>query len=420
MAVQPSAHPRVHSSTHGSHASHTHASHAASKAKPSLTAEEGGGCGGFAAQLLKAQPTAAKDVKPADAKPKAEAAKKPAADKDGQASADGKDAKDGKDPKDAKSADATAPLPIDPNALAAMQQAPIAPPTTSLADRTAASDDHDDFANDPLGALRKAASGKAGKAGRDDDGKASLLAGLGAGKQEPATATAAGLGGKGASATGEIAAALAKAEGAVKAATEARDALAAMLPQPDPVTVQAGAVGAPANALLDANQAAHQAPPTPPAQATLPMPPQAPAFIPALGQQIDVWMKGGVQHAEVQLSPQDLGPIRVKIEMEGAHTRVQMSADVQSTRDALQQAMPQLSQQLGQVGISLTGGGVSDQPAFQQSQAQAQANADGGSRAGARHGSAGGREDGGGLEEIAAASAARQQAQRRGLLDTYA
>ena len=51
-------------------------------------------------------------------------------------------------------------------------------------------------------------------------------------------------------------------------------------------------------------------------------------------------MRDGVQHAEVQLSPQDLGPIRVQIAMEGAQTRVEMSADVQSTRDALQQAMP--------------------------------------------------------------------------------
>ena len=418
MAVQPSSHPRVHSSTHGSHASHAHAAHAASKAKPSLAAEEGEGGGGFAAQLLKAQPAAAKDLKSADAKPKAEAAKKPTEDKDGQASADAKDAKDGKDDKDAKATDAKAALPIDPNALLAAQQ-PAAPATTSLADKTAASDDHDDFASDPLGALRKAASGKAGKMGKDDDGKAALLAGLGAGRQAAATSAAAGPAGKGAAPGGDIAAALAKAEGAVKAATEARDALAAMLPQPDPVTVQAGAVGAPANALMDANQAAHQAAPTPPAQATLPMAPQAPTFAPALGQQIDVWMKGGVQHAEVQLNPQDLGPIRVKIEMQGDQTRVHMSADVQSTRDALQQAMPQLSEQLGQVGISLTGGGVSDQPTFQQSQAQAQANAEGGFGAG-RTGGGAGAGNGGGLEDIATAAAARQQAQRRGLLDMYA
>jgi flagellar hook-length control protein FliK len=152
------------------------------------------------------------------------------------------------------------------------------------------------------------------------------------------------------------------------------------------------------------------------------MPPQAPTFAPALGQQIDVWMKGGVQHAEVQLSPQDLGPIRVRIEMEGAHARVQMSADVASTRDALQQAMPQLSAQLGEVGLSLTGGGVSDQPAFQQAQAQA-GNGNGGDASG-RSGrpATGAQADGhdGGPDDLSRASIARQQAQRRGLLDMYA
>ena len=414
MTLPTGNHPRVHSSTHASHASHTHASHAASKAKPSLSAEEGEG-GGFAAQLLKAQPAAAKDVHAADAKPKAEA-KKPTDNKDGQASADAKDSKDGKDDKDAKPTDAKM-QPVDPAALLAAQQ-PVAPATTSLADKTATADDHDDFATDPLGALRKAASAKAGK----DDGKAALLAGLGAGKQVPgaATAAAAGVGEGGKSATtADITAALAKADDAVKAATDARDALAAMLPQPDPVAVQAGAVGAPSNALMDANQAAHQAPQLPPAQATLPMLPQAPTFAPALGQQIEVWMKGGVQHAEVQLSPQDLGPIRVKIEMQGDQTRVHMTADVQSTRDALQQAMPQLSEQLGTVGLSLSGSSVSDQPAFQQQQAQS--NADGGFGGNGRQGNGGPAASGqGGLEDIAAATAARQMAQRRGLLDTYA
>ena len=412
MALQPN-HTRVHSSSHNAHAAHAHAAHAASKAKPSLSAEEGEG-GGFAAQLLKAQPAAGKDVHAADAKPKADAAKKPSDEKDGKADADAKNAKDGASDNDAKTADAKPPV-IDPAALLAAQQAAV-PSTTSLADKTAAAGDHDDFATDPLGALRKAASAKAGK----DDGKAALLAGLGAGKQD-ATATAAtatGVPGKGAAATGDVTAALAKAEGADKAAGSAKDSLAAMLPQPDPLAVQAGAVGAQPNAPLDA-KAAHEAPPAPPAQTTLAMPPQAPTFAPALGHQIDVWMKGGVQHAEVQLSPQDLGPIRVKIEMDGAQARVQMSADVQSTRDALQQAMPQLSEQLGQVGLSLSGGGVSDQPTFQQSQAQAGA---GGSGTGnGRPGQGGPGERGhGGVEDSAAASAASQMAQRRGLLDTYA
>ena len=409
MALQPSTHPRVHSAHASSHAAH--AAHAASKAKPALTAGEGEG-GGFAAQLLKAQPAAGdKDLRAADIKPKAEAAKK-SEDEDGR-SADAKDASDGQSDKDGKPADPKAP--VDPAALLAAQQAqqasPIAPPTMSLADQGAGA--HDDFASDPLGALRKAA-GKGGK----DDGQQALLANLAAGRTAAAPATAAGLSAKGAAANnGDIAAALAKAEGAVKAATEARDALAAMLPQPDTLAVQAGAVGAPANATLDPNQGLQAPPPAPPAQATLPMPPHSPAFAPALGHQIDVWMKGGVQHVEVQLSSQDLGPIRVRIEMEGAHARVQMSADVQSTRDALQQAMPQLSEQLGQVGLSLSGGGVSDQPAFQQAQAQAQGGGTGGQdRPGAGHPSSAGHAG----EDTALAATARRPIQPRGLLDTYA
>ena len=334
MALQPN-HPRVHSSSHNAHAAHAHAAHAASKAKPSLNAEDGAGGagGGFAAQLAKAQPATGKDVNGADAaKPKTEA-RKPADDKDGADARDGKD--DDSSDKDTKSADAKAPV-VDPAALLAAQQAAAAPSTTSLADKTA-TDEHDDFASDPLGALRKAAA-KPGK----DDGQAGLMAGLAGGRQAAVPANAAGVPGKGAAAAGDVAAALAKAEGADKAAGAAKDSLAAMLPQPDPLAVQAGAIGAPANAPLD-NKAADAAPQAAPAQATLPMPPQAPTFAPALGHQIDVWMKGGVQHAEVQLSPQDLGPIRVKIEMDGAQARVQMSADVQSTRDALQQAMPQLA-----------------------------------------------------------------------------
>jgi flagellar hook-length control protein FliK len=130
-------------------------------------------------------------------------------------------------------------------------------------------------------------------------------------------------------------------------------------------------------------------------------------------------MKGGVQHAEVQLSPQDLGPIRVKIEMDGAQARVQMSADVQSTRDALQQAMPQLSEQLGQVGLSLSGGGVSDQPAFQQAQAQAQAQGGGaGGHGRPRNGHPSGNSHA--ADDIAVAAATRRPIQPRGLLDTYA
>jgi flagellar hook-length control protein FliK len=223
--------------------------------------------------------------------------------------------------------------------------------------------------------------------------------------------------GKGGAAAADPDAGLGQGQGAGNSASDTRDSLAAFLPQADAaLPVQAGAIGANPGASLEANAA--QASAATPAQATLAMPPQSPAFAPALGQQIEVWMREGVQHAEVQLNPQELGPIRVKIAIEGGATRIDMHADVASTRDALQQALPQLSDSLGQVGLALTGGGVSDQSASQ-SQAQS-AFGDGGQggRPGATRSGTGG--DGGGDTLAGAAAAARPAAQRRGLLDAYA
>ena len=54
------------------------------------------------------------------------------------------------------------------------------------------------------------------------------------------------------------------------------------------------------------------------------------------------------------------GPIDVRIALKDGQTRIDLSADVASTRAALAQALPQLSAALGDVGLSLTGGGVSD------------------------------------------------------------
>jgi flagellar hook-length control protein FliK len=282
-------------------------------------------------------------------------------------------------------------------------------------------------------AQQQLAAASAGKAGAKVDatglgkgGVEALRKGALAGKDAAADAALAATAGqdakaalgKGAAAAADPDADLGEGRGAGNSATDTRDSLAAFLPQADAaLPVQAGAIGANPGASLDAN--APQASAAAPAQATLSMPPQSPAFAPALGQQIEVWMRDGVQHAEVQLNPQDLGPIRVKIAVEGGATHVEMHADVASTRDALQQALPQLSDSLGQVGLALTGGGVSDQSASQ-SQAQA-AFADGGQgggRPGATRSGAGGD---GGIDALAgAAAAARPAAQRRGLLDMYA
>jgi flagellar hook-length control protein FliK len=401
MALQSST--PSHAAAPHSAASAIASAHGARNATKMRTSADEQDDGGFAAQLMRAQPD--QDAKPADADAKADAPKATAKDDDD---------KDGKDTKAAKTPDGTPPA-VDPNALLPWAP-PVAPATTSLATR-ADGDDGADAAGGLLGGLRRG-KGKGDK----DIGLAALGLGKDAGKDAKA-ADATALSGKGGKSAADFTAALGKGEGAGNGATGTRDAMAALLPQADPVSVQAGSIGASPNSLLD-NNAANQAAPTPPAQATLPMTPQSPTFAPALGQQIAVWMKDGVQHAEVQLSPADLGPIRVKIEMAGAQARVEMAADVQSTRDALQQAMPQLADSLGQVGLSLSGGGVSDQStAQQQAQSQAFATAAGGSGGhGGRpgHGATRGAAGDAGGEDFAVATASRQAAQRRGLLDMYA
>lgn len=298
----------------------------------------------------------------------------------------------------------------DPAGQSAWQQL-LNPALNALAARTSA------------GVTDAAADAVKGVAGK-------LLAGRLAAAREGAAAdlraAAAHLGlgdGKGdASATDALAAgAAATAAGADNAASGTKDSLMAFLPDPDPsALVGGGAAGAAAGPAGDLAPA----PGTPgaaPAQAMLDMPPTAPTFAPALGKQIEVWMKDGVQHAEVQLNPVDLGPVRVRIAIEGDQTKVEMAADVQSTRDALQQAMPQLADALGQVGLSLGGAGVSDQPASQSNDGSAfAAFADDARRGGGNGSSSGSTGDLAGSSAVDGAAAAARTAARRGLLDAYA
>lgn len=150
------------------------------------------------------------------------------------------------------------------------------------------------------------------------------------------------------------------------------------------------------------------------AHASLPTSPGTPAFGPALGLQLSTWLKDGVQHASLALHPQDLGPIDIRIAVKDGQTRIDLTADVASTRQALGEALPQLSAALGDVGLSLSGGSVADPSAQGQrdgSNAEAGRSA---SRAGLRNTTVG---------DAAADLASRVPAtahQHRGLLDLYA
>jgi flagellar hook-length control protein FliK len=110
-----------------------------------------------------------------------------------------------------------------------------------------------------------------------------------------------------------------------------------------------------------------------PAQATLAPPPGSPAFGPALGAQLSTWLQDGVQYATLELNPQDMGPIDVRIALRDGRTEVMLGADVAATRAALAEALPALGEALGDVGLTLTGGSVSDQTGQHARQGEGQA-----------------------------------------------
>jgi flagellar hook-length control protein FliK len=85
-------------------------------------------------------------------------------------------------------------------------------------------------------------------------------------------------------------------------------------------------------------------------------------FAPAIGQQIRVLVQDGVQHARLHLNPAEMGPITVQIALDGLAAQVHLAAEQPLTRQALEQAMPVLASALREGGLTLSGGGVFEQP----------------------------------------------------------
>ncbi len=85
-------------------------------------------------------------------------------------------------------------------------------------------------------------------------------------------------------------------------------------------------------------------------------------FAPALGVQISTLTRNGIPEARLHLNPAELGPIAVRIELDGRTAQVVLSASHAETRLVLEQAMPQLASALRDAGFSMSGGGVFQQP----------------------------------------------------------
>ncbi len=123
-----------------------------------------------------------------------------------------------------------------------------------------------------------------------------------------------------------------------------------------------------AAAMLQATPAA--TPSSAPFPAELAVPLGAPEFAPALGSQLSVLVRDGIEHARLKLNPAEMGPIDVRISVDGQQAQVDFSAAHAGTRQILQDAVPALASALRESGLTLTGGGVFDQPREQRGDMQ--------------------------------------------------
>lgn len=154
-----------------------------------------------------------------------------------------------------------------------------------------------------------------------------------------------------------------------------------------------------------------------PAEARLGTTPGQAGFAEQLGAQLSTFVRDGVQHARLQLHPLELGPVTVQIELHGGSAHLSFAAEHAQTRQALEQALPTLAGSLREAGLTLSGGGVFEQPRQPQPEGDG-GRGDGTGARGGRGGSGGEGEGNGdqGLLQMAASSSQR----RRGVVDLMA
>lgn len=101
--------------------------------------------------------------------------------------------------------------------------------------------------------------------------------------------------------------------------------------------------------------------PPPATPASLHAPLHSDAFAPELGARVSLLAVDGVQQAELQLNPADMGPVSVQIVVDGGQAQVSFHAAQAETRLALEQSLPDLAAALQGQGLTLSGGGVFQQ-----------------------------------------------------------
>ncbi|CAN5919887.1 hypothetical protein BH11PSE8_BH11PSE8_44270 [soil metagenome] len=152
-----------------------------------------------------------------------------------------------------------------------------------------------------------------------------------------------------------------------------------------------------------------------PTSVNVPTPVDSPDFPQALGVQLSVLARDGIQHAELHLNPTDMGPVSVVIAMDGTQARIDFGADVAATRHAIESGLPELASALRDAGFTLTGGGVSQQASQQQS-----SSGRGDGRGGDGEGRSRSVSGGGGSDAAEPSAGASRRTVSNGGLDLYA
>lgn len=140
---------------------------------------------------------------------------------------------------------------------------------------------------------------------------------------------------------------------------------------------------------------------------TLDVPMSQPSWNEAMGNRVMWMVNQNVQGAELRLNPPHLGPLEIRVSMEGDRAHVQFLAAHATTRDTLDAAIPRLREMLAESGVQLGDVDVSHREA-------------GGDSGGSGEGSAGG---GAGVEGTGGEEGSEGRmlpGQQSGLLDAYA
>lgn len=150
------------------------------------------------------------------------------------------------------------------------------------------------------------------------------------------------------------------------------------------------------------------APPAVPASVSTPV--GEPGFHAHLAAEVATISMAGIERAEIELRPRELGPVRIELSMSGESARIAFSAAHPDTRQAIEQSMPILKDMLAERGLMLADASVSD------GRAGADSSQPEGAEARVPTGAAAAPE--GGVTDEALAG--RHMGLRRSLLDVYA